>query len=181
MNYPLFYPIHLFSDYEMTSQLRSFGSMSSGLSRSTNATQTYSNGHSISTQTLDSLGEPGFDDDDVELWWQLEANLLAVWLWSNAFFCRITYTCRPIYCPFYNELNISTSCKLLAPDIDVRWKVFSLKSTTLWSPPTLMWLITLMSFRGNSVENASIRGSNFSHGVNFDIFGDICSTLYVMM
>uniref|UniRef100_A0A2C9KLB8 Uncharacterized protein n=1 Tax=Biomphalaria glabrata TaxID=6526 RepID=A0A2C9KLB8_BIOGL len=55
------------NNFEMTRTLRSSGSFSSGYSRSTNATQTYSNGHSISTQTLDSVGDPRFGDDDVEL------------------------------------------------------------------------------------------------------------------
>nr|KAI8737448.1 metabotropic glutamate receptor 4-like [Biomphalaria glabrata] len=57
----------LYKNFEMTRTLRSSGSFSSGYSRSTNATQTYSNGHSISTQTLDSVGDPRFGDDDVEL------------------------------------------------------------------------------------------------------------------
>lgn len=42
------------------------GSLSSGFSRSTSATQTCSNGTSISTQTLDSIGQD-FDDMDVQL------------------------------------------------------------------------------------------------------------------
>lgn len=68
----------------MTRHLRSSGSFSSGYSRSTNATQTYSNGHSISTQTLDSVGDPQFDDDDVELWCELIFNGFSIWLWRRA-------------------------------------------------------------------------------------------------
>ncbi|XP_067659268.1 metabotropic glutamate receptor 8-like [Haliotis asinina] len=55
-----------FSEVEMTQRLKSSGSFSSAFSRSTSATQTYSNGNSISTQTLDSM-EQVFDDEDVQL------------------------------------------------------------------------------------------------------------------
>eukprot|EP00106_Octopus_bimaculoides_P023794 XP_014791236.1 PREDICTED: metabotropic glutamate receptor 4-like isoform X2 [Octopus bimaculoides] len=54
-------------EVEMTQRLKRSSSFSSLYSRSTNATQTQSfNGHSVSTQTLDSLGNE-FDDHDVEL------------------------------------------------------------------------------------------------------------------
>lgn len=50
---------------EMTQRMYPSGSFSSAYS--TSATQTHSNGNSVSTQTLDSV-EREFDDDDVELW-----------------------------------------------------------------------------------------------------------------
>lgn len=54
------------ADMEMTQRLKPSSSFSSGLSRSTSATQTCSNGTSISTQTLDSIGRE-LDPGDVQL------------------------------------------------------------------------------------------------------------------
>lgn len=51
---------------ELHQRLKPSGSISSGFSRSTTATQTHSGGTSISTQTLDSVGDD-FDDMDVQL------------------------------------------------------------------------------------------------------------------
>ncbi|XP_050413561.2 metabotropic glutamate receptor [Patella vulgata] len=55
-------------DYELTHRLNSSGSFCSAYSHNSSATQTftYSNGNSISTQTLDSMDRE-FDLDDVEL------------------------------------------------------------------------------------------------------------------
>lgn len=56
--------VSLSADMEMTQRMYPSGSFSSAYS--TSATQTHSNGNSVSTQTLDSV-EREFDDDDVEL------------------------------------------------------------------------------------------------------------------
>ena len=53
-------------EIELHQRLKPSGSLSSGFSRTTSGTQTYSNGTSISTQTLDSIGHD-FDDMDVQL------------------------------------------------------------------------------------------------------------------
>ena len=68
--YTLSYTIHILfisAEMELHQRLKPSGSLSSGFSRSTSATQTHtSNGTSISTQTLDSVGRD-FDDMDVQL------------------------------------------------------------------------------------------------------------------
>ncbi|XP_060068565.1 metabotropic glutamate receptor 6-like [Ylistrum balloti] len=51
---------------ELTHRLRPSGSFSSAFSRSTSATQTFTNGNSISTQTLDMIGKT-HEDRDVQL------------------------------------------------------------------------------------------------------------------
>lgn len=62
----MFYVFVVLGEMELHQRLKPSGSLSSGISRSTSATQTYSNGTSISTQTLDSVGKD-FDDMDVQL------------------------------------------------------------------------------------------------------------------